>query len=286
MKSLISRTLISLIPSIKNLYRHKKEQLNTAIEKSAETTNILIQWSSILGRMLADETHRQNLFNLGSTLVKAKLDSHLKVPHKIANKLLNDTSECLIDIVKDKTLIHSITKNKIGIDSIFKRLLKSSPEALEEIGVDLKTDHKHIVEYLTSFSQSALKLIEDNPNESATIIKHIKENIDLKQKDIEVMPLLREVAPEIIEITSNSSFNETLTKATKAFPNSKLSKSLVPMQLWQWEENYLTTMIKAYIEWNLRLFKTTEYIFEASNSKSLPSKKLTSKPISKAHRRK
>ncbi len=283
MKSIINRALTMLGPSI-DLYHRKKEQLSASIKEGAELTDIVVQWSPVLGNVLSDKVHRENLFSLGKVITKAKLNNTDKISDRTKRKLLDQIATCTIAVIKDKALIHSIAKNKAGINSLFKKLLESSPEALKELGVNTEMNHQHVIKDLTDFSQSALKLMEDNPNESALVIKHVQENIDLKQQDIKVMPLLLEVAPEAIKIASDPLFNETLSKATKAFPNSDLSHNLAYTKLWGWGESYLANMARSYITWNAKVAQPKEYIADVSTLNEISSQSTPSKPIIKKHR--
>ncbi len=282
MKSIINRTLTILRPSI-DLYHRKKEQLSAAMKDGAELTDILIQWRPVLGSMLSDKVHRDNLISLGKAITKAKLNDTDKISDKNRKELLDEVANCTIDIVKDKALVHSIAKNKAGISSLFEKLLKSSPEALQELGVNTEMDHQHVIRDLTEFSQSVLKLMEDNPNESSLVIKHVQENIDLKQKDIKVMPLLLEVAPEAMKIASDPLFSKTLGKATKAFPDSNLAHNLAFTQLWGLGENYLANMAKAYITWNAKPTKPKIYITNTSVLDEISPKSTPLKNIIKKH---
>ena len=231
-------------------YYQKKAQITEAIKDTSDTVGILGQWRPVIVDMLSNKVHRGNLIALGQVMIDAKLKDADKKNDEIEKKLLEEVTKCAIDIVKDKPLMDSIANNESGISSSFKKLLESSPEVLQKLGVNTKIDHKHVVKDLTDFSQNALKIMRDTPNETKAVITHIQTHIDLKQEDIKIMPLVLEVAPEVKKIVAHPSSNIVLNQAIKAFPNSPLAHHLAPIKLRGLGDAYLARLTSAYLSFN------------------------------------
>jgi hypothetical protein len=177
----------------------------------------------ILGDTITNEVHRKNLIELG----KAALDSQEQ------NLLfIEKATACLHGIVNDKKLIQDITDNSEIIEDIFVKLLKETniKEKLKHYGTDLSENDIVIAKKLSRLTKTTLELINENTENAASIIdkagEYLKQVVLNPNIEYEASKLLKKVAPEVLDASSNEKFAPAFDSATSAFSNSVFSGDL------------------------------------------------------------
>lgn len=205
--------------------------IENTIANFAKTKNeyqkIFEKFAPTIGNVILNETHRNNIIELGKIVLSPTLENQEK------NLLIIDKAcSFLKGIVEDKQLIQDLFCNEEIIIEASTRILKNDniKKKLKYLGCNVEENDTIIVDKLVKFAKCTLELMKENNNSITSMIdeanNHLKLVISTPNVEHKASKLIKKIAPDILDIASHKEFIQLFDAATNLFPNSVFSADL------------------------------------------------------------